>query len=121
MTILGMKTSHRSGVELYVVRDGEVHHHVFPETESDALLVAVDSLVRPEELSGIIVLESPGSFTAIRSAVVVANAIAVARGIPVVGAVSMEDGLQKLSVGANAFPLAPHYDREPNITVKKST
>ena len=118
MIILGIKTSHRAGVELFVARDGKVDHHVFPETESDALLTAVDSLVRPEELSGIIVLEGPGSFTAVRSAAVVANAIAFARGIPVVGAQSMEDGMQKLGVGANAFPLAPYYDREPNITKK---
>ena len=118
MTYLGIKTSHREGVEIFVSCDGVLQHHIFPTLESDSLLSAVDSMVRPEELSGMIVIESPGSFTAVRSAVVVANAIAVARAIPVVGAVSMDAGIKLLESGANAFPLAPHYDREPNITIK---
>lgn len=119
MTVLGIKTSHRAGVEVFVSRDDKLDHHVFPDVESDALLTAVDGVVRPEELSGMIVVESPGSFTAIRSAVVVANTIAVARSIPVVSARTMEEGMQKLTSGVNEFPLAPKYDREPNITISR--
>lgn len=114
--ILGIKTTHKLGVEVYTSQHGQIAHHTFPELQSDALMEAVDSVVRPDELSGIIVLEGPGSFTAVRSAAVTGNTLAAALGVPLVAAVSMEDGIQKLAAGANGFPIAPHYDREPNIT-----
>ncbi|MEI7740874.1 MAG: hypothetical protein WCJ29_00035 [bacterium] len=127
MTYLGLKTALRAGVEVFVFRNGEISHSVFPEIESDVLLTAINNVAQPEELSGVVVLQSPGTFSAIRSAVVTANGIAVARNIPVVGEEYSEDGtkeafehgIKRLEKGENQFPLAPHYDREPNITLKK--
>jgi len=127
MVVLGLLTAHKQGVEVYVERDGVISHHVFPTTLSDSLVQAIDSVVQPSELGGIVVLSGPGSFTAVRSAVVVANTLAAARNIPVVGEeqkgdtlLAMQAGVARILKGENQFPLAPQYDREPNISQPKS-
>jgi len=122
--IVGIHLKHREGVEIFTA-DGELKQYSFPQLLSDNVLEALNQVVKPEEIRGIIVLEEDGSFTAVRTASVVANAISFAREVPAVKVAYREDwrsamveGVKRLEAKENDFPLNPHYDREPNITVK---
>lgn len=87
------------------------------------LLVA--KKITPQRLKGIIVVSGPGRFSAVRAGVVVANALAIAAGIPVVGVPA--GSLQAVAVmGAKLLAKAgrklviPAYGQAPSITIKKS-
>lgn len=73
-------------------------------------------------LSGIVVFEGPGSFTGLRIGLTVANTLAYAQNIPIVGAQGddwIALGLAALQKGKNARIVLPHYGGEPNITQPK--
>lgn len=91
-------------------------------------VVLLDQIIRPRELAslrGICVVAGPGSFSAVRGGVLMANLLGRLLGKPLVG-VSREDAenLSKLrrSLFAQAFTpqpyVAPVYDAEPNITCR---
>lgn len=81
--------------------------------------------VKIKALKGIAVVAGPGRFSAVRRSVAIANALAFAQQIPVVGITQVEasnfeqlsEKLKNAKVGVNIVPL---YDGEPNITVDKS-
>lgn len=71
------------------------------------------------ELTGIIVFRGPGSFTGLRIGVSVANAIAYAQGIPIVGTAGSHwarDGSRRLRAGETDTRVVPAYGSEPNIS-----
>jgi tRNA A37 threonylcarbamoyladenosine modification protein TsaB len=80
-----------------------------------------------EGVDGICVVQGPGSFTAVRTGVLIANLLARLRRKPLIG-VSVEDAqdLDALAkrIGYGLFPLSgyvpPAYDAEPNITLPKT-
>ena len=92
-----------------------------PFKQAEKLLPAIDRLLKVKklklsDLSGIAVENRGGSFTALRIGAVTANALAYALRIPVVAA-----GSKKLKIKSQKFSvIEPLYDREPEITAKKS-
>ncbi|MCC7356900.1 hypothetical protein IT408_00100 [Candidatus Uhrbacteria bacterium] len=83
--------------------------------------------VKHKKLNGVCVVSGPGSFTSIRTGVLIANVLARLEKIPLVGLhldqvkdlAEVANGLQN-----NAFPyrayVKPEYDTEPNITLPKA-
>ena len=72
-----------------------------------------------EALTGVIVFRGPGSFTGLRIGVTVANTIAYAQGIPIVGTMGegwAEKGSQRLVAGESDTQVLPHYGADANIT-----
>lgn len=101
--------------------------------KSDKLLSLIDKILKTGkvgsgELGGIIVAVGPGSFTAVRQGVVLANALGFFMKIPVVGVAGDKffkdddllkigyEKIKKVKVGELALPF---YGREPNITMPK--
>lgn len=99
----------------------------------EKLLLNLDQLcqkakISPNSLQGIIVVDGPGSFSALRIGLAVANTIGWQLNIPVVGIHKNEfrslDELYivgfKLLKQKTGFSLVlPVYDKEPNINLKK--
>jgi tRNA threonylcarbamoyladenosine biosynthesis protein TsaB len=90
-----------------------------PGNQSETLLPAISSflLETGRSLSDLSALKARcqgGSFTSVRIGVTTANVLAYALDIPIV-----DEDAPDPSKGPFAGPLAPIYDREPNITVKK--
>lgn len=74
------------------------------------------------DVTGVILFRGPGSFTSLRIGATVANTIAYARTIPIVGALGeqwVSDGAQRLQKGENDNQVLPFYGAEPNITTPK--
>lgn len=97
---------------------------------SNKYLPALAKLIKNPDwdgVDGICVVQGPGSFTAVRTGVLIANLLARLRRKPLVG-VSVEDAQDLDSlverIGQGLFPLsgyvAPAYDAEPNITLPKT-
>ncbi|GEM_PF-7068942 len=77
-------------------------------------------------VKGIVVVQGPGGFSTVRSAVVFAHAVAFASGVPLV---AMKDtsgspvslfkkGVALIKKGKSVSAIEPVYGREPNITLK---
>ncbi|MEI6596912.1 MAG: hypothetical protein WCL13_01725 [bacterium] len=90
-------------------------------TQAEKLLPAIEKLFKVNKLKlsnlkGVEIENRGGSFTSLRIGVVTANALAYALGISVAGA-----GDQKSEVKNKKFSVVePLYDREPEITKKRS-
>jgi tRNA threonylcarbamoyladenosine biosynthesis protein TsaB len=72
-----------------------------------------------EALTGVIVFRGPGSFTGLRIGVAVANAIAYAQAIPIVGTGGdgwVADGAERLQAGETDTQVKPEYGAAPHIT-----
>jgi tRNA threonylcarbamoyl adenosine modification protein YeaZ len=98
--------------------------------ERDDLLRYIDRLVKRfqvpvHRISSIIVVRGPGSFTAIRVGVTVANGLGQALALPVYGikkmdSISIADVVKKAKrTQIVSRPILPFYDRAPNITKPK--
>lgn len=77
-----------------------------------------------DAVTGLIVFRGPGSFTGLRIGVTVANAIAYAQEVPIVGTMGddwVKTGLQRLASGKSDTQVVPHYGAPPNITKPKSS
>lgn len=71
------------------------------------------------DVSGIVVMRGPGSFTGLRIGMTVMNTVADTMDIPIVGQEGddwLETGLARLRAGENDRLVMPHYGREANIT-----
>ena len=101
--------------------------------QSEKLLIEIDKLLKtkscqPKVIKGIMVVNGPGPFTALRIGVITANTLAWALKIPVAGVKLTEfkniDDLVKISeqkirkVKVGSI-IEPFYGQEPNITKKK--
>ncbi|MFA5185837.1 MAG: hypothetical protein WC551_05080 [Patescibacteria group bacterium] len=81
-----------------------------------------------EKISGVCVVAGPGSFTAVRTGVLVANILARHSGKPLYGItteraqdlVRLKSDLETGKLEPVGY-VAPVYDSEPNITLKKDT
>lgn len=89
--------------------------------------------VSPNNLKAVYVACGPGSFSALRTGVVIANTLAKSLNIPVIGLktdeVITDQGLLKLikkkrfnlKSSSTFKPVVPFYGKEPNITMPKIT
>lgn len=71
------------------------------------------------DITGIAVLQGPGSFTGLRIGLTVMNTLADANSIPIVGAIGsdwLEQATGRLMNGENDELVMPIYGREANIT-----
>ncbi|MFA6551528.1 MAG: tRNA (adenosine(37)-N6)-threonylcarbamoyltransferase complex dimerization subunit type 1 TsaB [Patescibacteria group bacterium] len=104
--------------------------------QSEKLLPAIDLLlqkagIKLKNVENIVVVAGPGPFTATRIGVTVANALAYALKINIVGVKASEFGgseelikigderLRQIKDKRGIMAVEPFYDQEPNITIKK--
>lgn len=128
--ILTLKTASME-TELGLIDDSgkPIEHELWQSSRelSDDLMVHIDTLLKKakhtfDDLIGIVVYEGPGSFTSLRIALMVANTIAYAQGIPIVGATGddwIKLGLSKLRTAKPGSYVMPEYGAEANITKPK--
>jgi len=72
-----------------------------------------------DALTGVILFRGPGSFTGLRIGAAVANAIAYAQVIPIVGTAGddwLATGVKRLQQGENETQVVPDYGAPPHIT-----
>lgn len=129
MTVLCLSAQDLKAIFFGVWKDGVLARERTAEVPPEEYLHAVDSGlkewgVRLTEFNAILVVSGPGSFTSSRISVVIANTIAFARQIPVLGRensdglplskfVKVLDSVAWPSVGELATPV---YNRPPHIT-----
>lgn len=73
-------------------------------------------------LTGLVVYQGPGSFTGLRIGITVANTIAYAQNIPIVGAQGddwLQTGVLRITKNQSDRIVLPHYGLEPNISTQK--
>ena len=104
--------------------------------QSEKLLPAIDLLlqtagVKLKDVKSIVVVTGPGPFTATRIGVTVANALAYALKMNIVGVKASEFGgwkelikigdekLHQIKDKRGIMAVEPFYNQEPNITIKK--
>jgi tRNA threonylcarbamoyl adenosine modification protein YeaZ len=125
--ILGLATT-GSTTELWL-KPGDAH----VEWESgrrlaDELLERIDRLCRDhhttiEDLTGIVILSGPGSFTSLRIGHTVANTLADGLKIPIVGVMGddwLATGLAQLPEMKPGQSVWPFYGAEANVTTPKA-
>jgi tRNA threonylcarbamoyl adenosine modification protein YeaZ len=98
--------------------------------QSAELLSLIDELLAeanlaPADLQAIAVVRGPGSFTSLRVGLAVANALAQATSVPMIGLIA-EDGLtleelsgkiaQQFQAGQTEARVLPEYGKPPTIT-----
>lgn len=111
-----------------ISQTGEIQERVSSDVYA-SVLSELYTLIKPEELSqlqGIALVYGPGSFSAIRGGVLVANLLSRLYHIPLYGftkdeAMDLIDIRRKLMSGEvqQSEYISPLYDAEPNITIKK--
>jgi tRNA threonylcarbamoyladenosine biosynthesis protein TsaB len=84
----------------------------------------IDGLIdgKYSDVTGIIVFKGPGSFTGLRIGITVANALAYAENIPIIGTNGedwLEAGLAKLASSIDDKIVLPEYGAPANITTPK--
>ncbi len=92
----------------------EIHEHI--------RLLLDDQSGSLEDLTGLVAYKGPGSFTGLRIGLSVANAIAFAQEIPIVGAGGddwLDECISQLSSGVASAQVTPEYGRGANITKPK--
>lgn len=75
-----------------------------------------------DDLESVIVFKGPGSFTGLRIGATVANTIAYAQSIPIVGTKGeswIQGGLIKLKNGENDKVILPEYESDAHITTPR--
>lgn len=97
--------------------------------QTEELLEKIDTLLAQasksrQDLSGILAVVGPGSYTGLRVGLSTANALSFAWQLPIAGLHSDESESQKSFVAAvarfSAQPLKVYYERPPHITSPKS-
>ena len=128
--ILALRTDNPT-TEIYFYEPGgkKLHEYVWQadrQLAKDLLKVLVEQLAKVKagfsDLTGIIVFEGPGSFTGLRIGITVANTIAYAQEIPIVGTKGedwIKSGLDRLVKGETDKIALPHYGAEANISKPK--
>jgi tRNA A37 threonylcarbamoyladenosine modification protein TsaB len=113
--------------------DGEKIKKLKKKGHSDKALSVVDQLLkknktRSEDIRGVAAVSGPGSFTAVRQGVVVANTLGYLFRVPVVGIklteFKTEDellkiGYKKVGAAKRGSIILPFYGGEPHITKPK--
>lgn len=129
MIILAIRTD-KPEAELGVFDDGKElvyekweAHRQLAETINKKLKEILDkSSISRQQIGGIMIYEGPGSFTGLRIGFSVANALAMALGIPVVasaGPAWIKGGITRLQAGQNDRIALPEYGSPPHITARR--
>lgn len=84
-------------------------------------LAVLSELVTPVEIEGIVVVVGPGSATALRSSLAIANALALAQGVPLYGVQKSDNAFDSVLGAGHALPapqvyLTPVYEHDVRIT-----
>ena len=127
--ILAIKTDNPIA-ELYAIDDVAViasetweAHRLLADTIHSKIKQLLESVNATEaECKGVIVFKGPGSFTGLRIGITVANTMAFALGVAIVGANGqawITDGASKLASGANDVVVTPEYGADAHISVAK--
>ena len=103
-----------------------------PFKQSELLLKTIVSLVKKKKIHGVMAVEGPGGFSALRIGIATANALAFSYKIPVVGVKLKKTwlklsevekiekvwqaGIKEIKTAEVGKWLVPFYDKEPNIT-----
>lgn len=139
--ILVIHTLNQSQIQLAVLAMDrtvvKVVHTTIQGRHTEQVTPEIDRLLKKSkvslpELRGIVVATGPGGFTAVRSGVVVANALGFALGIPVAGVegafAQVDDmlcsdrftrALKQLKRAPKTAQARPAYGAEPNISKAK--
>ena len=75
-----------------------------------------------KDIEGLVIYKGPGSFTGLRIVVTVANTLAYALEIPIVGTLGehwLKSGIERLLSQENDEVILPFYGAEPHITKPK--
>lgn len=94
---------------------------------ADTLHRKIEDLLKEQkkswpDIKGIVIFKGPGSFTGLRIGLTVANTLAYALGIPVVGEMGKEwaqKGQKRLANGEQDLPVMPEYGAPVHITTQK--
>ncbi|MFA5129771.1 MAG: hypothetical protein WC477_02495 [Patescibacteria group bacterium] len=125
---LFLDTSSRSRLRLALFSQTGVERLQDDEGERRPLVALLSAFISHRELTsltGVCVVKGPGSFSAIRSGVLIANLLSRLYHIPLVG-ISCDEAVDlalvakrvhSRRVGKSKY-VAPVYDAEPNITKK---
>ncbi len=106
-----------------IARDSWEAHRQLAETihaRIDALLASKN--VKLADVEGIVAYQGPGSFTGLRIGLTVANTLAYALSVPIVGQMGsdwMQAGCTSLEKGSGGTIALPEYGAAPHITVQK--
>ncbi len=106
---------------------------VHTKKQSELLLPKIEGLCsqrkkKNPKITGIGVIKGPGGFTSLRTGITVANALAYAWGIPVVGYKKSEcrtiemlasKAAKAIMKSKKYIPVQPHYGKLPHITKAK--
>ena len=74
------------------------------------------------DIQGIVIYHGPGSFTGLRIGVSVANALAYAQGVPIVGTTGeqwIDDGVEQILHNPSDEPVWPEYGAPVHITTPR--
>jgi len=133
---LAIKTN-EDPAEIYLLRENgdEIAKKIWDagRTLAKNLLGELEKLLRESDkdfdakkpfanISGIIIFQGPGSFTGLRIGITVANAIAYAQNVAIVGTNGenwLTKGLEKLREKQNDKIVLPEYGAAPHITQPK--
>lgn len=75
-----------------------------------------------KDMNGIVVYQGPGSFTGLRIGLSVANSLAYAQQVPIVGGIDddwLEQGLARIIAGQTDEVVLPEYGADVHITTPK--
>jgi tRNA threonylcarbamoyladenosine biosynthesis protein TsaB len=127
--ILAIRTDSPEANILLIEQDKTVENLQWPAGRqlAEQLMGRVQELLKKrqlgwDDLEGVVVFRGPGSFTGLRIGMTVANAIAYAQNIPIIGEKGenwLERGLNRLSKKENDRQVLPHYGAPANITKPK--
>ncbi|MBU0646006.1 hypothetical protein KJ611_00815 [Patescibacteria group bacterium] len=119
-------------ITLAWIENGVLRYQKDVSVEPDNYLLALQDFLKEtgldlSEIESMAVVVGPGSFTASRVSVTLANALAWALGRPIVGLenearLSVPELIKQVDFAALDFqapPVLPVYNREPNITLKR--
>ena len=118
-------------LEVGISSGGELKEFAKIETPPEQYLAQIDQRLKDwdvtlEQIKGIFVVTGPGSFTASRVSITIANTLAFSKQIPIYPIENKErfslpelhKSISKSSIQPEKFAL-PSYDKQPHITVPK--
>jgi tRNA threonylcarbamoyladenosine biosynthesis protein TsaB len=116
--------------ELYLCKDTDIiatyeweAHRQLADTIHTKIEELLDAnTITWNDISGLVVFRGPGSFTGLRIGITVANTIAYAQNVPIIGAEGdnwLQDGLLQLQKATDNKIVLPEYGGSINITTPK--